>query len=301
MCHWGPDGDLLVFLRRAVRLRLNVQDWQAQLTEIVAPGSEELVADEIDRGLDETRRFGPMAAAVGVMRRVLDANDRAERTACLMVDVVIAKSFGWDRPLPLTALHLTKGNLRDLRDGVGEIQRDADLSVQAALTKSAQSIHRLTADLAARAKILRSVAPKLRAKGSDQAVALFLAEDAVAPAGMLSPHIQGTRTPMTARAARRLCDRLVELGAVKELTLPALRGGAMSTAAAKQQTPTEPDQMDECLFDRELADLPAELHWREWMGRIEAVLFASASPVPREDLAKLVGQGVSVDLLLDDS
>lgn len=74
----------------------------------------------------------------------------------------------------------------------------------------------------------------------------------------------------------------------------------MSAAAAQQKTPTRPDQMDECLFDRELAELPAELRWREWMGRIEAVLFASASPVLREDLLKLVGQGASVDLLLDD-
>jgi hypothetical protein len=32
-------------------------------------------------------------------------------------------------------------------------------------------------------------------------------------------------------------------------------------------------------LDRELAELPAELRWREWMRRIEAVLFASASPV----------------------
>ncbi len=53
-------------------------------------------------------------------------------------------------------------------------------------------------------------------------------------------------------------------------------------------------------LDRALADLPAELRWREWMRRIEAVLFASASPVPREDLARVVGQGVSVDLLVED-
>jgi len=53
-------------------------------------------------------------------------------------------------------------------------------------------------------------------------------------------------------------------------------------------------------LDRELADLPPELRWREWMRRIEAVLFASASPVPREDLGRVVGQGVSVDLLIED-
>ena len=42
----------------------------------------------------------------------------------------------------------------------------------------------------------------------------------------------------------------------------------------------------EAELDRELLDLPPELRWREWMRRIEAVLFASASPVPREDLAR---------------
>ena len=53
-------------------------------------------------------------------------------------------------------------------------------------------------------------------------------------------------------------------------------------------------------LDRELSDLPPELRWREWMRRIEAVLFASASPVPREDLARIVGQAASVDLLVED-
>ena len=53
-------------------------------------------------------------------------------------------------------------------------------------------------------------------------------------------------------------------------------------------------------LDRELEDLPPDLRWREWMRRIEAVLFASASPVPREDLARVVGQDASVDLLVED-
>ena len=56
----------------------------------------------------------------------------------------------------------------------------------------------------------------------------------------------------------------------------------------------------DCVFDRELEDLPQKLRWRTWMGRIEAVLFASASPVDREDLARVVGQGASVEMLIDD-
>jgi segregation and condensation protein B len=59
-------------------------------------------------------------------------------------------------------------------------------------------------------------------------------------------------------------------------------------------------QREETDLDRELADLPPELRWREWLRRIEAVLFASASPVARDDLARVVGQGASVDLLIED-
>ena len=53
-------------------------------------------------------------------------------------------------------------------------------------------------------------------------------------------------------------------------------------------------------LDRDLSGLPPDLRWREWMRRIEAVLFASATPVARGDLAKVVGQGVAVDLLIGD-
>jgi len=59
------------------------------------------------------------------------------------------------------------------------------------------------------------------------------------------------------------------------------------------------DHADQAL-DRELEDLPAELRWREWMRRIEAVLFASASPVACEDLARVIGRGASVDVLIED-
>jgi segregation and condensation protein B len=57
---------------------------------------------------------------------------------------------------------------------------------------------------------------------------------------------------------------------------------------------------EEVGHDRELAALPPELRWREWMLRIEAVLFASAGPVARADLSRVVGQGASVDLLIED-
>lgn len=73
------------------------------------------------------------------------------------------------------------------------------------------------------------------------------------------------------------------------------------TVAAKPKSQKGMKSADgEGLFDRELADLPQELRRREWVGRIEAVLFASASPVGRENLARVVGQGASVEMLIDD-
>ena len=56
----------------------------------------------------------------------------------------------------------------------------------------------------------------------------------------------------------------------------------------------------EPLFDPELADLPEGARWREWLGRVEAVIFASPAPVPREALAKVVGKTCNLDDLLAD-
>ena len=53
-------------------------------------------------------------------------------------------------------------------------------------------------------------------------------------------------------------------------------------------------------LDLELDDLPDELRWREWMNRIEAVIFVSAKPIDREDLARVVGRSAKIDQLIAD-
>jgi hypothetical protein len=45
---------------------------------------------------------------------------------------------------------------------------------------------------------------------------------------------------------------------------------------------------------------PPPARWRQWMGRVEAVIFASPKPVGREDLAKVVGEGANLDHIIDD-
>ena len=56
----------------------------------------------------------------------------------------------------------------------------------------------------------------------------------------------------------------------------------------------------EPLFDPELADLPEGARWREWLGRVEAAIFAPPTPVAREALAKIVGKACNLDDLLSD-
>ncbi len=53
-------------------------------------------------------------------------------------------------------------------------------------------------------------------------------------------------------------------------------------------------------LDRELEDLTAPARWREWMGRVEAAIFASAAPVLRENLARVVGKACNLELVIDD-
>ena len=59
-------------------------------------------------------------------------------------------------------------------------------------------------------------------------------------------------------------------------------------------------QEQEPLFDPELAELPEGARWREWLCSVEAAIFASPSPVPREALAKIVGKNCNLDDLLSD-
>jgi hypothetical protein len=210
----GPDGDLLAFWRDVVRLKLTGREWHGSVQGLVGAAFADDVLRLMASGATRAKSHGPLAGCVAVMRAVLEVDDRAERIACLLSDIVVARALNWTSVLPVTAQHLTKTMLRDLvADGQG-----AELKVQAGLLGSIEGTIKLARDLASRAAALRAVTPKLRAKGSKAAADLFLSEDAIGPSTMLSPTIQGTTIAMTDRAARRFCDRLVELGVACELT-----------------------------------------------------------------------------------
>jgi len=207
----GPDGDLLAFWRGAVGPRAGRI---GKIADLVGADFAGEVGVWLDAGQERARTHGPLAGCVVGLRAVLETDDWAESVACLLSDVILARALNRKQVLPVTSQRLTKAMLRELiTEGQG-----AELSVQVRILESVEETIGLARDLARRAEALRSVTPKLRARGSAAAVDLFLTEDAVAPSSMLSPSIQGTSIPMTDRAARRFCDRLVELGVAQELT-----------------------------------------------------------------------------------
>ncbi len=125
--------------------------------------------------------------------------------------MALARALGWTHATPLIAAGLAR---RDLAARGPALQAACARAVATTAPKAV----RMAAELARRAALLRAAAPKLRAKGAEAAIGLFLTQDALSPSIALSPVVRATAVRMSDRAARRLCERLVELGALRELT-----------------------------------------------------------------------------------
>jgi hypothetical protein len=188
----GPAGETCLLWRRAVERPMSVKAL-ARALPTLEPGQ---IAAWIDAG-----QGAPVTRAAMVLELVLKERPRADVPALILADGALAQALGWDHVVPLLAAGLKRADLRKRGD-------DLRLACHHALLSSVVEAVRQAADLARRAAHLNAVAPKLRAKGSGEAVEMFLTRDAMAPSAL----------PLPDRAARRLCDRLVELGAVRELT-----------------------------------------------------------------------------------
>jgi Protein of unknown function (DUF1403) len=143
----------------------------------------------------------------------------AETFALWAFDLALATRLRWPRPLPLVATKVLDPSLRS--DGGGRARPGEpawENHAAAAIARAAAAALDLAAALDRRADTLLAVAPKLRAKPAQKIVGLLLAEDCVSPAEA------ARHAPMTDRAARRLFDRLVALGAAREVSgRPAFR------------------------------------------------------------------------------
>lgn len=190
----GPAGMILRQWSRAVERPVSV----AHLVRVLDGVPAERIALCLDAA-GET----PVDRAAAAIEAVLADDPRAETAALILAEAVLAQAMGREDLLPVMALGLTR---RDLACS-GEALRAA--CHRAVVAGAGQAVP-LAADLARRAVRLQAARPKLRARGADRAVDLFLTRDALAPAALAGF--------MSDRAARRLCDRLVTLQAVRELT-----------------------------------------------------------------------------------
>lgn len=188
----GPAGAVCQAWQRAAERQVSIGTLHRALPQL----DPARIAVWLDAG-----QGGPVARAAAVLEAVLVDAPREEVAALVLADAALAEALGWDHLLPLLAAGLKRADLRKRGD-------DLRLACHRAVASTAREVVRLAADLARRAAHLKAVAPKLRAKAAGDAVWMFLTHDAVAPAAL----------PLPDRAARRLCDRLVDLGAVRELT-----------------------------------------------------------------------------------
>ncbi len=138
-----------------------------------------------------------------MLEAVLTDSPRSEVPALVLADAALAQTLGWDHLMPLLASGLKRGDLRKRGDALR-------LTCHLAVRTSADRAVQVARDLTWKTERLNAIAPKLRAKGAAAAVQMFLTRDAVTPAALTSLNSD--------RAARRFCDRLVELGVARELT-----------------------------------------------------------------------------------
>lgn len=190
----GPAGEVYLGWMRAVERPISAKALHRALPDH-APGR---ISGWLSAG-----HGAPVARAAEVLEAVRADEPRAGGATLILADTALARAVGWPHVLPLLTTGLTGRELRKSGD-------DLHAACHRALVNAVTEVLILADDLTRRAARLNAVAPKLRAKGADQAVALFLSSDALAASALSGV--------MSGRAARRLCDRLVSLGAVREVT-----------------------------------------------------------------------------------
>ncbi|HTN60501.1 MAG TPA: DUF1403 family protein [Devosia sp.] len=211
----GPAGHLLMAWRRLASRTTSCD------AEMVRPVAEQHLGLQWDEGLAEvvanaedmvaSSRPAPTLAAE-IAAAVYRARPDAEFLAFWLADALLAQKFRWSIPVPLlmgqvaSSVFKSGENRKRIRPGGEGWGRAVFLAYATAAAEACD----FGAELAQRAAKLIVVAPKLRAKGSGDVIKLLLSDDAV-PGSWSS-------SKLSARGARRLFDRLGELGAVRELS-----------------------------------------------------------------------------------
>ena len=213
----GPAGSMLLAWRRLTdrpaQNLLSEKNLAAVLEEFGYAPDGQVLSDDL-------RQFGASAGMVGMLIGVFTAAERygfARAFGCLLADALLAQRLGWAHAVPLLGTEAALGTgVRARRSAAGSVATSIETnperakSLLAAQARAALRAIDLFIELERRASKLLAVAPKLRAKAADTVVEKLLSDDAI----VASEQIAG----MSDRGLRRLFDRLVELGAVRELS-----------------------------------------------------------------------------------
>lgn len=208
----GPGGRILAAWRKLGERASSsdVEGWIFGLATTLGHPLGSLPSEIVELASRHTMREHavPVLAAAEIIaasRRVLP---NEEALPLWLADAVLAHQLRWPAPMPLIAAHLTRGALRKAPQHLeGETAFMSALC--AAYTNAAVAAIDLYSDLARRATRLLTVVPKLRGKDAAVMVGILMVEDAQ-PAG--------AGKTASDRSTRRLFERLVSLGAVRELT-----------------------------------------------------------------------------------
>ena len=186
------------------RLAAVAADLQAPLDLDRAGALAAALKEAVVRG-----RPAPLAAAAAA-EAVITIRVDAEPLALWVADAALARILGWPVPVPLLAGELFSGK----SSGDGRRPRPGEAGwgklVALGLARASLGALDLAQDFSRRAARLADAAPKLRAKGKGKALDALLADDAVSAAAPI--------VGLSDRARRRLFERLVVLGAARELT-----------------------------------------------------------------------------------
>lgn len=210
----GPSGFMYAQWRDHVQFSLQHEAFYTNFIGTI-PIHTRMAMAEIT--MADQPKVSPAHAATRALKEVLTVLPSEEMVAFQWADIVLSDGLGWKYMLPLVGASMTGKEVK--RFASGDTKPDELLmSVHAVIARSARDAIRLCHDLARRAAKLRAVAPKLRAKGSDAAVDLFLTEDALAPSSLSSHWLFRSKVDMSPRSSLRFCERLVELGVARELS-----------------------------------------------------------------------------------
>lgn len=219
----GPAGSFVLAWRRLAARPAEDLLTEGNLTAVLEEFDHARNDEAVGDLADELRQLGASAGTVDMLTgafMVAERHSFGRVVGTWLADALLAQKLGWPHAVPLLGARWGSiGSARGVRPKTTSLterdQAPGRETVQGLLVTKAHAVLRaidLSTELGRRADRLLAVAPKLRARGADPVVEKLLSDDALVAAR------GDKRTGMSDRGLRRLFDRLVDLGAVRELS-----------------------------------------------------------------------------------